>query len=92
MAALGGAGLLTQVMDDAPEELDALQEIFEPDVFVRAMWVRPRIARPEGDDRHRRVSRAADGADRAARRIERIDDGRCSVNLCGRLNRCLCDV
>src|SRR5215216_6535288 len=40
MAAFGVPDILTQMVDDAPEELDALQEIFDANVLVRAVRVR----------------------------------------------------
>ena len=86
-AAFGLPDLLTQMMNDAPEEFDALQKIFEADVLVGAMRIRGGVARAEGDDRHGWISRAADDADRATRRIERIDNWRLTVNFRRRFNR-----
>src|SRR3954471_24874126 len=81
---LGGLGLLFEggkTVDDAAEVFDALDEVIEADVLVGGVRVGAGVADAEGDDRHRRLVRAADGADGAARGVERVDDGLASVKL-----------
>ena len=76
-----------EALDDATEVFDAADEVVEAYVLVGAVRVRAEVAEAERDDRSRRRLRAAERADGAARRVNRIDDGRLAVDFLSRLNR-----
>src|SRR5215213_6709539 len=82
--ALRGVGLFFEggeAVDDAAEVFDALDEVVEAYVLVGRVWVGAEVADAEGDDGHRRLVRAADGADGAARGVERVDERLAAVQL-----------
>src|SRR5205085_5202532 len=78
---------MREAINDAPEVFDALDEITDAYVLVRPVRVRAGVSDAEGDDGRGRQVHAADRADRATRRIERIDNRRLAVNLRRGFNR-----